>query len=304
MVSEKEAVYTFEEPFIGGKSLLIPGSVKFLARRTLKSFRKQYRDQAIDFDKAESLLESLLTRQSSNPETGQRATHALCKQLSAKPFWEPADHALLSSIANSLVTSCEAIKNEYLQANQAAELAQEINTGKGFLQEKSWLNIRLGNLGNYTKKAQELFPETIALLEPFGQRIFSAEFIIMEPDTTLPPHTDATNAYLVGHLGLIVPEACAYQVKDCVKTFSQGDLVFFDQSFVHSAWNKGETRRVNLLLTLFHPEISDLETEIILAYIKKLQVRALLFSPIILVDYLLLKLFRFVRPKKLASPLS
>lgn len=297
-MSKKETVYTFEEPFIGGKSLLIPGSVKFLARRTLKSFRKQYRDQAIDFDKAESLLESLLTRQSSNPETGQRATHALCRQLSAKPFWEPDDHALLSSISNKLIASQDIIKNEYLKANQATELAEEINTGKGFLEEKSWLNIRLGNLGNYTKKAKELFPETIALLEPFGQRIFSAEFIIMEPGTTLPPHTDATNAYLVGHLGLVVPDACGYQVKDCVKTFSQGDLVFFDQSFVHSAWNNGDTRRVNLLLTLFHPEISDLETEIILAFIKKLQVRALIFSPIILMDYLLLKFIRFIRPEK------
>jgi hypothetical protein len=289
--------YTFESPFIGGKNLLIPNTVKWLARFTLAQFKKDPGNDAIDFAKAEALLDSLFTRKTENPETRQRPTHALCPNLRAKPFWESEDDILLKRLNDALNNHFEIIKKEYEDANKNGSQAKVIGTGKAYLEADSWLNIRLGNLGNYFPKAIELFPETCKLLQTFGRRIFSAEFIIMEPDTTLPPHTDATNAYLVCHLGLDVPDNCGLQVKDHLIDFHERDVIFFDQSFVHSAWNKGERTRVNLLLTFFHPEISDDECELIFKFIQKLQTRCLFFLPVILIEYLLLKLLRLFKRK-------
>jgi hypothetical protein len=287
--------YSFENPFIGGKSLLFPSSLKWLARRTLLQLKENNNNASVDFGKAEGLLESLLTRQTENPVTQQRPTHALCPGLTARPVWESKDHPLLLLFEKKLAGNVDIFKQEYVQANQQGHYARTINTGKGYLPENSWQNIRLGNFGNYPKNIRALFPQTISLLESFGKRIFSAEFIIMEVDTSLPPHTDATNAYLVCHLGLDVPENCGVQVKDCLIDFHQGDLIFFDQSFVHSAWNKGERSRVNLLLTFFHPDISDQEVELLYNYIQVLQKKALVFSPVILTEYLFLKLFKLFR---------
>jgi aspartate beta-hydroxylase len=289
--------YTFDNPFIGGKNILIPRSLKWLASFSFKRFAKKHAQENVDFGKAESLLTSLLSRNTQNTETQQQPTHALCASLLAQPFWEAKDDPLLANIQETLETNCAQIANEYRQAliSESDTLAQTINTGKGFLEENSWLNVRLGTLSNYSERTQKLFPHTVSVLAPLGKRVFSAEFIIMEADTCLPPHTDATNAYLVCHLGLQVPDNCGLQVKDKIREFHQGDVIFFDQSFIHSAWNKGETTRVNLLLTIFHPEINDAETELILKFIKSLQIKALLFSPIILTEYMCLKTLSFFK---------
>ena len=288
---KNKSQYTFDDPFIGAKDLVIPNSVKWIARFTLKQFKQKNKDTQVDFCKAEGLLESLLTRTTENLETKQRPTHALCPNLSAKPFWEAADHELLNTLSSTLANHFDVIKKEYQQANADSSLANVISTGKNYLKNNSWLNIRLGNFGNYFPKAKQFFPETIQILQGFGRRIFSAEFIIMEPDTTLPPHTDATNAYLVCHLGLDVPDNCGVQVKDKLIDFREGDIIFFDQSFAHSAWNKGEHTRVNLLLTFFHPEITDRECELLFNFIQTLQKRCLYILPIIAVEYFALKLF-------------
>lgn len=301
--------YTFDAPFIGGKNILIPSSLKYLARRCFKQFSKQHlaltinsSEGAVNFEKAESLLESWLTRETRNLETGQQPTHALCRFLSPKPFWEATDSTLLANIENLLTQNTQIIAQEFMDVVEANDngskknsLIKNINTGEGFLEKDTWRNVQLGSLGAYSVQMKKLFPKTIALLEPLGKRIFSAEFIVMEADTTLPPHTDATNAYLVAHLGLIVPDNCGLQVKDKVRDFRQGDMIFFDQSFVHSAWNKGESRRVNLLLTVFHPEISDREAELLVEFVNVMQKRALLFSPIIIIEYLFLKLVSFFK---------
>lgn len=286
-----KAQHTFDNPFIGAKNLLLPYSVKWLARLTLKQFKTDHINDAVDFSKAEGLLESLLTRNTENSETKQRPTHALCPNLTARPFWESADHPLLNQLSATLKSHSDVIHQEYQQANKNGSHAKVIGTGKAYLEGDSWLNMRLGNFGNYFPETKKLFPETTKLLGAFGRRIFSAEFIIMEPDTSLPPHTDATNACLVCHLGLDVPDNCGVQVKDKIIDFHQGDIIFFDQSFAHSAWNKGERTRVNLLLTFFHPEISDRECDLLFEFIQKLQKRCLYFLPVIGMEYLFLKLF-------------
>jgi len=288
----EKSAYTFTNPFIAGQNLIIPSSLKFLARREFKRITNEPSNSNISYKKGESSLESFLTRQTTNTITGQMPSYALCGEISAQPFWEAADSPLLEVLENTFKKNAEDIYNEYQLAvtKQNGHLTQNIKTGERFLKQGSWENFALGSLGRYSKLAKELFPITVGLLQHYGKRIVSAEFIVMEEDTLLPPHTDATNIYLAAHLGLKVADNCGIQVKNKVRELHQGDWLCFDQSFVHSAWNKGESQRVNLLITFFHPEINDDEIELLLKFITQLKRKVILFSPIIILEYAFLKL--------------
>ena len=113
----------------------------------------------------------------------------------------------------------------------------------------------------------------------------------MEPDTVLPPHTDTTNAYLVCHLGILVEDNCGIQVDRQIREFHEGDIIFFDQSYPHSAWNKGSTSRTNLFITFYHPEITKEERELIQLFIQKTKFQVLMFLPFLLFEYGFMKLF-------------
>lgn len=299
MSSSKAEQFTFDKPYNGGANIIVPSILKWRSKAVLEKLKKEFsgKDANIDFEKAEGFLNSFLNRDTRNKETGQRPAFAYCPKLTARPFWNPEDDPLIKLIFDSLREHENEIRNEYLTTVADKKIqAGEIRTGKYFLKPNSWRNIPLGGLNGFNQQAQQDFPKTLAALDKFKDRIFSAEFIVMEADTTLPPHTDATNAYLVCHLGLQVEENCGVQVDKKLCEFHQGDIIFFDQSYPHSAWNKGINPRSNLLITFFHPEITKEERELIQLFIQRIKVQCLIFAPLLLIQYGALKFFS--KPKQ------
>ncbi len=294
MSSSEVDQYTFDNPYNGGANIFIPSILKWRANAVMQKLKKQYDKPGsnIDFEKAEGFLNSFLNRDTKNEATGQRPAFAYCPKLTARPFWKPEDDPLIKQIHDALKQNESIIREEYVNTIKEKNIqALEIDSGKYFLEPNAWRNIHIEDLVGTNKQAQQDFPLTLQALSSFKERIFSAEFIVMEPDTTLPPHTDATNAYLVCHLGLQVEDNCGVQVDRQICEFHEGDIIFFDQSYPHSAWNKGSTSRSNLLITFFHPEITKEERELIQLFIQKLKAQVLLFSPLLLVEYGLMKLF-------------
>lgn len=294
MSSSEAEQYTFDNPYNGGANILVPSILKWRSHAVMKQLKKQYDKSGsnIDFEKAEGFLNSFLNRDTRNEATGQRPAFAYCPKLTARPFWNAEDDPLIKQIHDALMQNESFIREEFLSTVKEKNIeAGEIRTGKYFLKPNSWRNIPLGGLNGFNQRAQQDFPLTLKALDGFKERIFSAEFIVMEPDTTLPPHTDATNAYLVCHLGLQVEDNCGVQVDKQIREFHEGDIIFFDQSYPHSAWNKGSVSRSNLLITFFHPEITKEERELIQLFIKKIKVQCMFFAPFLLVEYGLMKLF-------------
>lgn len=284
--------FTFENPYNGGAGILVPSILKWRAKVVLKRLKKSTLESSqVDFEKAEGLLNSFLTRETRNNETGQRPAFAYCPKLTAKPFWEKEDAALLGKISALLSENFLEIKDEYNQGLRSNLTPLEIDSGKDFLEKNSWKNINLGGLGEFNEQAIKNYPKTVSVLNEFKESIFSSEFIVMEPDTVLPPHTDATNAYLVCHMGLDVGDNCGLRVHRETRDFHEKDIIFFDQSFVHSAWNKGSKTRVNLLITFFHPEINQQEQQLIQVFVEKIKRQCIIFLPLLLVEYAFLKLF-------------
>jgi aspartate beta-hydroxylase len=84
-------------------------------------------------------------------------------------------------------------------------------------------------------------------------------FSKLGPGTHLLPHHGVTNTRVVGHLPLIVPPDCALRVADEEHPWRVGEVVVFDDTYAHEAWNRSEQTRVVLIFDLWHPGLSEAE---------------------------------------------
>ena len=93
-----------------------------------------------------------------------------------------------------------------------------------------------------------------------GEVTFSA----LSAGAHLKPHCGSTNARLTAHLPLLVPdgEVCSIRCGDEVRTYREGELIVFDDSFEHEVWHTGAAGsgvRVVLLLRFWHPDLEPSE---------------------------------------------
>lgn len=93
-------------------------------------------------------------------------------------------------------------------------------------------------------------------------------FSILGPDTHILPHTGVTNTRLVVHLPLVVPEHCAIRVKDQTHAWREGEVVVFDDTYVHEAWNRSDAPRIVLLMDTWNPNLTEAEREGISAIVE------------------------------------
>ena len=90
---------------------------------------------------------------------------------------------------------------------------------------------------------------------------------MLAPGTHILPHTGVTNIRAVVHLPLIVPADCAIEVGGETHAWRVGEVVVFDDTFEHHAWNRSDQRRVILLMDTWNPYLSDVEREAVGALI-------------------------------------
>lgn len=111
-------------------------------------------------------------------------------------------------------------------------------------------------------------PRTMAMLEGVPQvairnRAPAAFFSALKPHTRIPPHNGATNCRLTVHLPLIIPPHCALQVGNHVREWTPGELLIFDDTVQHAAWNDSDQLRVVLIFDIWHPMLSEAERRMI-----------------------------------------
>jgi aspartate beta-hydroxylase len=84
-------------------------------------------------------------------------------------------------------------------------------------------------------------------------------FSFLAPGTHLLPHHGVTNARIVVHLPLIVPSDCALRVGGELHAWREGELVFFDDTYEHEAWNRSGEMRVVLIMDCWNPHLTEVE---------------------------------------------
>jgi aspartyl/asparaginyl beta-hydroxylase (cupin superfamily) len=87
----------------------------------------------------------------------------------------------------------------------------------------------------------------------------SLYFSVLEPNSRIAPHTGITNARLISHLPLIVPDNCGFRVGGETRRWEVGKAMVFDDMTSHEAWNDSDRVRVVLIADLWRPELTSAE---------------------------------------------
>jgi aspartate beta-hydroxylase len=132
---------------------------------------------------------------------------------------------------------------------------------KGLLNNADWSACYLIRNGVDVPQMAARCPITMAALREvplcrIEGRTPSVIFSALRPGARIPPHNGYTNVRLICHLPLIVPGNCALRVGNETRPPREGELVVFDDSIEHEAWNNSNELRVILLFDIWRPELS------------------------------------------------
>jgi aspartyl/asparaginyl beta-hydroxylase (cupin superfamily) len=92
-------------------------------------------------------------------------------------------------------------------------------------------------------------------LNPYSQ----AGFLFLEPGGVIHPHKATANWLPVLHLGLKIPPDCGIRVADEARTWAEGELLCFDHTFDHEAWNRSDEMRAVLFIRVLSPDLTPTE---------------------------------------------
>lgn len=135
---------------------------------------------------------------------------------------------------------------------------------RGMHQPPSWNGYYFYRHGEPRLENHARCPETVAALHAtslcrirgHGPEVL---FSVFTPGTHLLPHRGVTNARLVAHLPLLVPEDCALVVGGEEHRWHEGKVVVFDDTYEHEAWNRSDKIRIVLIFDVWSPFLSEAE---------------------------------------------
>ena len=138
----------------------------------------------------------------------------------------------------------------------------------------SWDAFFFYRHGTRFEVAQQKCPNTSKVLESIDLCRIDGQspeicFSVLQPGSRIEPHFGVTNARVVVHLPLRVPNACYLELTDVGRHFwKEGEPLVFDDTFEHSALNPSDKPRGILLMDAWHPNLSMVEREVFSNLIK------------------------------------
>lgn len=179
--------------------------------------------------------------------------------LKAQPWWTPRETGY-TELVKSLERNWKLIRDEGLMVMDKAKglfLPEDEN-----LREKGdWSQFTLWQQGRKNENACKGAPKTCTLLEKFsettGCRRGQIKYSIMHPGTHVWPHTGPTNCRLRMHLGLVIPkEGCKIRCANETRSWEEGKVLIFDDSFEHEVWQDASSFRLIFIVDVWHPELT------------------------------------------------
>ena len=131
-----------------------------------------------------------------------------------------------------------------------------------------WSTYQLWQHGQRVDAHCERCPRTAAVVEslPLARTAnFSPNvlFSALEARTTIPPHNGDTNARLIVHLPLVLPAGCRFRVGNDTREWQYGKAWVFDDSVEHEARNDSDELRVQLMLDVWNPFLTEAERDLV-----------------------------------------
>lgn len=208
-----------------------------------------------------------------------RCNQLYVPRLPAIPFFDrlqfPALRALedkTEEIRAELMAALEADREQF-SPYIAYKPGEPVNQWKELNHSLRWSAYHLWRSGVPVTEHLERCPLTAEALTACGLVDIdgmcpNAMFSALAPKTHIPPHHGETNARLVAHLPLIVPDGCRFRVGFEQRTWEVGEMLVFDDTIEHEAWNGSDELRVVLIIDLWNPLVSPQEREMVNAIVR------------------------------------
>jgi len=191
--------------------------------------------------------------------------------LAQRPFfdradfdWVPAVEAATDAIRAELLAMIDNSSDRF--GPYVAASPNRPPPNNTLLDKPDWSAAWLWKDGKVADGMDELCPATLAALELAPQpaipgRAPIALFSRLTPGTHIQPHHGMLNTRLICHLPLIVPDGCGIRVGAETRAWREDEILIFDDSFEHEAWNRGISDRTILLFEIWRPDIDADERE-------------------------------------------
>lgn len=127
--------------------------------------------------------------------------------------------------------------------------------------DKRWKIFPLYAYGHWLEKNEQRCPETSKAIRKIPG-LQAAMFSILQAKKELPSHTGNYCGVLRYHLALKVPKPetlCGIRVGERVEHWKEGKSMIFDDTHMHSAWNRSGEDRVVLFVDFTRPLSSPLK---------------------------------------------
>ncbi|MDA8586165.1 aspartyl/asparaginyl beta-hydroxylase domain-containing protein [Rhodobacteraceae bacterium] len=153
----------------------------------------------------------------------------------------------------------ELIRDEAVQLNdkgaiKASDDLDDIGFNSFF--KTGWTRFYLKWYGSSLASAAQLCPRTTALVEALPS-VKGAMFAMLPPGARLVKHRDPFAGSLRYHMGLQTPnhDDCYIDVDGTKYSWRDGEVVMFDETYIHYAENKTDQNRIILFLDIKRPVI-------------------------------------------------
>jgi aspartyl/asparaginyl beta-hydroxylase (cupin superfamily) len=174
--------------------------------------------------------------------------------------------------ATAFIKCFEKIKSELTSAiTEGSELRPYLGSGDAIPTNLStlagslnWAALDLYKNGELQTAAKSLFPNTLAAFEdvPTYQLTnspYEIFFSLLKPGQTIAPHYGQSNHSLTAHLALDIPDSCYLEVDHEQRIWREGELMVFDDNYLHSAHNASDKTRIVLIFSIWNPDLSAVE---------------------------------------------
>ena len=197
-------------------------------------------------------------------------------RLPAIPFFDRADFAWVKE----LEAATPAIREELRAVQQTSQSefspyiaynrGEPVNQWGDLNHSDRWSTYPLWRGGERVVENLAQCRRTAAALDAVGMAQIgelcpNAMFSVLAPHTQIPPHHGETNARLVGHLPLIVPPNCTYRVGFEHRSWTEGQVLIFDDTIEHEARNDSDDPRTVLIFDVWNPLLSSAERDMVQA---------------------------------------
>ena len=141
----------------------------------------------------------------------------------------------------------------------------------GLLENPDWSTYFLwengGPVEDHVSRCPKTFSATLDAVPlcHIGPRAPSVMLSMLRPKASIPPHTGMLNCRYICHLPLVVPDKCGFRVGETTIEWTEGQMIAFDDTVEHEAWNRSDQNRLVLIFDIWRPELEPIEREMVAA---------------------------------------